>query len=49
MKNPTPAEYVAVIDRTEEYDPNDYLTPEHDEDEYVFSQDETEELTFCRS
>ena len=49
IENPTPAEYVAVIDRTEEYDPNDYITPEHDEDEYVFSQDETEELTFAEA
>ena len=49
IENPTPAEYVAVIDRTEEYNPDDYITPEHDEDEYVFSNDETEELTFAEA
>ena len=50
IENPTPAEYVAVIDRTEEYNPNDYITPEHDdEEEYVFSPDEREELTFAEA
>ncbi len=50
IENPTPAEYVAVIDRTEEYDPNDYITPEHDdEEEYTFAPDETDELSFAEA
>ena len=48
IENPTPAEYVSVIDRTEDYDPNDYITPEHnDDEEFSFSQDE--ELTFAEA
>ncbi|WP_299524305.1 DUF3320 domain-containing protein [uncultured Methanobrevibacter sp.] len=49
IENPTPAEYVSVIDRTEEYNPDDYITPEHNDDEYEFSQDENDELTFAEA
>ena len=46
IQNPTPAEYVSVVDRTEEYDPNDYLTSEdeNNQEEYI---NENEELTFA--
>ncbi len=47
IENPTPAEYVSVIDRTEDYDPNDYITEHNDDEEFSFSQDE--ELTFAEA
>ncbi|WP_407432886.1 DUF3320 domain-containing protein [Methanobrevibacter sp.] len=46
IENPTPVGYVSVVDRTEEYDENDYLTPiqDYEGEEYV-PQDEG--LTFA--
>ena len=46
IENPTQVGYVSVVDRTEEYDPNDYITPiqDYEGEEYV-PQDEG--LTFA--
>ena len=45
IENPTKVGYVSVVDRTEEYDENDYLTPEQDYEEEYIPQDEG--LTFA--
>ena len=46
IENPTEVGYVSVVDRTEEYDPNDYVEPIHDyEGEEYVPQDEG--LTFA--
>ena len=45
IENPTKVGYVSVVDRTEEYDENDYLTPEQDYGEEYIPQDEG--LTFA--
>ena len=46
IENPTKVGYVSVVDRTEEYDENDYVTPENEDygEEYI-PQDEG--LTFA--
>ena len=49
IENPTPAEYVSIIDRTEEYNPDEYITSEHDNNEYEFSENENEKLTFAEA
>ena len=46
IENPTPIDYVSVVDRTEEYDPNDYLSRPSDDDSDKIIQME-EELTFA--
>ena len=45
IENPTKVGYVSVVDRTEEYDENDYLTPEPEYEEEYIPQDEG--LTFA--
>ena len=46
IENPTPVGYVSVVDRTEEYDVNDYVEPiqDYEGEEYV---PDDEELTFA--
>jgi len=46
IENPTQIDYVSVVDRTEEYDPNDYLSRPSDDDSDKIIQME-EELTFA--
>ena len=46
IENPTQIDYVSVVDRTEEYDPNDYLSRPGDDDSDKIIQME-EELTFA--
>ena len=46
IENPTHIDYVSVVDRTEEYDPNDYLSRPSDDDSDKIIQRE-EELTFA--
>ena len=46
IENPTQIDYVSVVDRTEEYDPNDYLSRPSDDDSDRIIQME-EELTFA--
>ncbi len=46
IENPTQIEYVSVVDRTEEYDPNDYLSRPSDDDSDKIIQME-DELTFA--
>ena len=45
IENPTQVGYVSVVDRTEEYDENEYITPETDYEEEFVPQDEG--LTFA--
>ena len=46
IENPTKIDYVSVVDRTEEYDPADYLNMPSDDDSDLIIQKE-EELTFA--
>uniref|UniRef100_UPI00386BB409 DUF3320 domain-containing protein n=1 Tax=Methanobrevibacter sp. TaxID=66852 RepID=UPI00386BB409 len=46
IENPTQIDYVSVVDRTEEYDPADYLNMPSDDDSDLIIQRE-EELTFA--
>ena len=46
IENPTQIDYVSVVDRTEEYDPNDYLSRPSDDDSDKIIQME-EELSFA--
>jgi len=46
IENPTQIDYVSVVDRTEEYDPNDYLSRPSDDDSDKIIQME-EEMTFA--
>ena len=46
IENPTEIDYVSVVDRTKEYNPDDYLNHESDDDSYIFVKKE-EELTFA--
>ncbi len=46
IENPTQIDYVSVVDRTEEYDPNDYLSRSGDDDSDKIIQME-EEMTFA--
>ncbi|WP_405267754.1 DUF3320 domain-containing protein [Methanobrevibacter sp.] len=46
IENPTHIDYVSVVDRTEEYDPNDYLSRPSDDDSDKIIQKE-EGLTFA--
>ena len=46
IENPTHIDYVSVVDRTEEYDPNDYLSRPNDDDSDKIIEKE-EELTFA--
>ena len=46
IENPTHIDYVSVVDRTEEYDPNDYLNRPSDDDSDKIIQKE-EGLTFA--
>ena len=46
IENPTHIDYVSVVDRTEEYDPNDYLSRPSDDDSDKIIEKE-EELTFA--
>ncbi len=46
IENPTQIDYVSVVDRTEEYDPNDYLSRPSDDDSQLIIEKE-EELTFA--
>ncbi|MBE6510803.1 MAG: DUF3320 domain-containing protein [Methanobrevibacter millerae] len=55
IENPTQVGYVSVVDRTEEYNPNDYITPiqDYDGEEYVPQEEgltfaEKEELRYER-
>ena len=44
IENPTSVGYVSVVDRTEEYGEDDYITPESTYDEYIIRDDD---LTFA--
>ncbi|MGX8694069.1 MAG: DUF3320 domain-containing protein, partial [Methanobrevibacter sp.] len=46
IENPTQIDYVSVVDRTEEYNPEDYLNMPSDDDSHIIIQKE-EELTFA--
>jgi len=46
IENPTQIDYVSVVDRTEDYDPNDYLSRPSDDDSDKIIQME-EEITFA--
>ena len=46
IENPTKIDYVSVVDRTEEYDPNDYLSRPSDDDSDIIIEKE-EGLTFA--
>ena len=46
IENPTQIDYVSVIDRTEEYNPDDYLNRPSDDDSHIILQKE-DELTFA--
>lgn len=46
IENPTQIDYVSVVDRTEEYDPADYLNMPSDDDSDIIIQRE-EEMTFA--
>ncbi len=48
IENPTQIDYVSVVDRTEEYDPNDYLSRPSDDDSDKIIQME-EEATFIHN
>ena len=47
IENPTHIDYVSVVDRTEEYDPADYLNMPSDDDSDLIIQREQEGLTFA--
>ena len=46
IENPTHIDYVSVVDRTEEYNPEDYLNMPSDDDSHIIIEKE-EELTFA--
>ena len=46
IENPTHVDYVSVVDRTEEYDPNDYLNMPSDDDSQLIIERE-EKLSFA--
>ena len=46
IENPTHIDYVSVVDRTEEYNPEDYLSRPSDDDSHLIIEKE-EELTFA--
>ena len=46
IENPTKVDYVSVVDRTEEYNPEDYLNMPSDDDSQLII-DREEELTFA--
>ena len=46
IENPTQIDYVSVVDRTEEYNPEDYLNRPSDDDSHLIIEKE-EELTFA--
>ena len=47
IENPTKIDYVSVVDRTEEYDPADYLNMPSDDDSDKIIEREQEGLTFA--
>ncbi len=46
IENPTHIDYVSVVDRTEEYNPDDYLNRPSDDDSHIILEKENE-LTFA--
>jgi hypothetical protein len=47
IENPTQIDYVSVVDRTEEYNPADYLNMPSDDDSDIILEREQEGLTFA--